>query len=206
MGGRGSCGREWRGCAQGGPDVRRSCRAGGKVCLGGEKRGRLGDHNFRGELAGPVPRAFSGRALARRPAPRPALQGDRAARVVEGARTGSLDARGPGLAGPIRTLHPNCSSPGLSFPDGEGRKAGQSGATSLRPHPSQPGTPRPAAASALAAALYSGKCLGLYPAAAAKPGGRWGGQGCSREDRRSLPCFEAGFQSPQLRWDGGRRG
>ena len=133
------------------------------MCLGGEKRGQAGRPQlFAASWPSPAPCAFPGGALARRPAPRPTLPGNRAARVVEGARTGvgTLGAQDrPGPYGPCtlgKLLRPWAS---VSRPArGEGRPE-RSNVPSAR----TPCARNLAAGGSLtlAAALYSGKCLGL---------------------------------------------
>lgn len=120
--------------------------------------------------------------------------------MVEGARTGVWTLGGPGLAGPIRTLHPGevAPAPGLSFPDGEGRRQAKAEPRPLRPHPVRP-EPRGRRQPDVGSCSLFWEVPRASRAAAAKPGGGWGGgRGCGREDRRSLLCFEAGFSPPQL--------
>ena len=110
--------------------------------------GRLGDHNFRGELAESgsprVPRQ-SARSETRSPSGSLWRPGGACGR---GSADGSLDAWGPGTGRAHTNLAPrgSCSSPGPQFPGRRGEKEGQSGATSPPPAPGAPGTPRPAAA------------------------------------------------------------
>lgn len=120
--------------------------------------------------------------------------------MVEGSADRSLDAWGPGTGRAHTNLAPRevAPAPGLSFPDGEGRRQAKAEPRPLRPHPVRP-EPRGRRQPDVGSCSLFWEVPRASRAAAAKPGGGWGGgRGCSREDRRSLPCFEAGFSPPQL--------
>lgn len=155
--------------------------------------------------------AFPGGALPPRRAPRPALRGDRAARVVEGSRTrvGTLRARdwpGPhGLGTPAKLL----PALGLSFPAREGRRKAGAESRPLRPHPLRPEARSGRQPDVGSCSLFW-EVRRASRATAAKPGGGWrgkreGGQGLRWGRGRSWLRCEPGF-SLRTRVVGGEAG
>lgn len=179
------------------------------MCLGGEKRGQAG----RPQLSRRVGRVrFPTRSPAERSLgdPLPARLSRATGRRVwsRGARTGVWTLGGPGLAGPIRTLHPGkLLQPRASVSQtarGEGRPK-RSHVPSARTRCAR--NPAAGGSLTLAAALYSGKCLGLpeRPLRSQVAGGEGAGAAAGRTDAR-CHASRPGSAPLNSRWDGGRRG
>lgn len=179
------------------------------MCLGGEKRGQAG----RPQLSRRVGRVrFSARSPAERSLgdPLPALLSRATGRRVwsrergrESGRLGARDWPGPyEPCTPGKLLQPRASVSRTAR--GEGRPK-RSHVPSARTRCAR--NPAAGGSLTLAAALYSGKCLGLpeRPLRSQVAGGEGAGAAAGRTDAR---CYASrpGSVPPNSRWDGGRRG
>lgn len=115
----------------------RAARPAGRCVSEVRGEGGLGDGNFlAASWSSPAPCAFPGGALAPRPAPRPALPGDRR-RVWSGNRGEEPGRLGPGTSRALVYSAPRgiCSGPGPQFPGPCGRRKGGARSQPLGPRP-----------------------------------------------------------------------